>query len=336
MGMSINDKHIIVTGGAGYIGSHAVWALIDAGANVTIIDNLTTGHRWAIPGQAEFCEGDVGDISFLNEVLSARDYDAVLHFAGSVVVPESVENPLKYYRNNTAATRTLLEAVVTNAVPYFIFSSTAAVYGVPDVSQVSEETPKNPINPYGMSKLMSEAMLADVSAAHGLSYAALRYFNVSGADPQGRTGQSTDGATHLIKVATEAALGKRDGVAIFGTDYPTADGTGVRDYIHVWDLVTAHVAALEYLMSHPGENLTMNLGYGRGYSVREVLQAVEKVSGVTLNISEEPRRVGDPAELVSNVEKLHATLDWQAKNDDLETIISHALAWEDYLSKRNS
>ncbi|MGD8325332.1 MAG: UDP-glucose 4-epimerase GalE [Sphingomonadales bacterium] len=334
--MSIKDKNIIVTGGAGYIGSHAVWALLDAGANVTIIDNLTTGHRWAIPGQAEFYEGDINDITFLNKVLSVRDYDAVLHFAGSVVVPESVENPLKYYRNNTAATRSLLEAVVTNAVPYFIFSSTAAVYGVPDIAQVSEETPKNPINPYGMSKLMSEAMLADVSAAHGLSYAALRYFNVSGADPQGRTGQSTDGATHLIKVASEAALGKRDGVAIFGTDYPTADGTGVRDYIHVSDLVSAHVAALEYLMEHPGENLTMNLGYGRGYSVREVLQAVEKVAGVTLNIREEPRRAGDPAELVSSVEKLHATLDWQAENDDLETIISHALAWEDHLSKRNS
>lgn len=333
--MSVENKNIIVTGGAGYIGSHAVWALIDAGAHVTVVDNLTTGHRWAVPGQAEFFEGDIGDAAFMNEVLSSRDFHGIMHFAGSIIVPESVENPLKYYRNNTVATRNLLECAVTHAVPYFIFSSTAAVYGVPDVAQVSEETPKSPINPYGMSKLMSEAMLADVSKAHGLNYAALRYFNVSGADPEGRTGQSTDGATHLIKVACEAALGKRDGVAIFGTDYPTEDGTGVRDYIHVSDLVSAHVAALNHLIAHPGENLTMNLGYGRGFSVRDVLDAVEKVADTSLHIREEGRRAGDPAELVSDVTRLKETLDWQAQNDDLEQIISNALSWEKHLSNRN-
>lgn len=332
--MSLKGKNILVTGGAGYIGSHAVLALLDAGADVAVVDNLVTGHRWAVARDAAFYEGDVGDARFMGGVLAETDFDAILHFAGSVVVPESVANPLKYYRNNTAASRTLIERAVAAAVPYFIFSSTAAVYGVPDVAQVSEDTPKAPINPYGMSKLMTEYMLADVAAAHDLSYAALRYFNVAGADPQGRTGQSTDGATHLIKVASEAALGKRNGIAVFGTDYPTKDGTCVRDYIHVSDLVAAHVAALSHLMGNPGENLVMNLGYGRGFSVREVLAMVEKVAGTKLNITDAPRRAGDPAELVSNTEKLKSTLDWTPSYDDLELIVTHALEWERGLAER--
>lgn len=331
----MRGKQILVTGGAGYIGSHAVWALLDAGASVSVIDNLVTGHRWAIPGEAQFFQGDVGDADFVKGVLSAADYDAIMHFAGSVVVPESVSSPLKYYRNNTGNSRTLLECAVACAVPHFIFSSTAAVYGSPESSKVSEETPKRPINPYGKSKLMTEEMLSDVAVAHGLSYAALRYFNVSGADPEGRTGQSTQGATHLIKVACEAALGKRSGVSIFGTDYPTKDGTGVRDYIHVSDLVSAHIAALEHLMNNPGENLTMNLGYGQGVSVRDVLSVVQEVTGQDLNITEEDRRPGDPAELVSDISRLNETLDWSASFADLEKIVSHALAWEEHLSKRN-
>jgi UDP-glucose 4-epimerase len=332
--MSLKGRTVLVTGGAGYIGSHAVLALLEAGAKVAVIDNLATGHRWAVADEAAFFQGDVGDAAFVDHVLQTRDIDAIMHFAGSIVVPESVANPLKYYRNNTANSRTLIERAVAAAVPYFIFSSTAAVYGMPEVARVSEETPTRPINPYGMSKLMTEAMLADVAAAHGLGYAALRYFNVAGADPDARVGQATPEATHLIKVAVEAALGKRNGVKVFGTDYPTRDGTGVRDYIHVSDLVAAHVAALDYLLAHPGDNLLMNLGYGRGFSVREVLAMVEKLSGVKLAVSDAPRRAGDPAELVSDVAKLKATLSWTPRHDALETIIAHALAWERRLAAR--
>lgn len=334
--MSITGRHVLVSGGAGYIGSHAVLALLEAGARVTVIDNLTTGHRWAVADEAEFIEGDVGDRALVAAVLHDRGIDAIMHFAGSIVVPESVENPLKYYRNNTVNACALLECAVAAGVPHFIFSSTAAVYGVPDTPRVSETTPTRPINPYGASKLMTEQMLADVAAAHPIRFAALRYFNVAGADKAGRTGQSTPNATHLIKVACEAALGKRAGVSIFGTDYPTPDGTGVRDYIHVSDLVAAHVAALAHLTRHPGENLLMNLGYSHGFSVREVLAAVEKVAAVRLQISEAPRRAGDPAELVSDASLLRATLDWTPRHDDLDTIVATALAWERRLGLRNS
>ena len=260
---------VLVTGGAGYIGSHAVLALRDRGWPVAVIDNLSTGFRFAIPDGVPLYEGDIEDAGLLARIFAEQGTRAVMHFAGSVVVPESVENPLKYYHNNTAKSRALLEAAVTAAVPHFIFSSTAATYGIPEVSPVTEDVPKAPINPYGWSKLMTERMLADTAAAHPLNYCALRYFNVAGADPRGRSGQSTAGATHLIKVAVEAALGKRPSVSVFGTDYDTPDGTGVRDYIHVTDLAAAHVLALEALIAEPARSLTMNCGYGRGFSVLE-------------------------------------------------------------------
>jgi UDP-glucose 4-epimerase len=264
---------VLVTGGAGYIGSHAVWALKDAGWPVAVIDNLSTGFRFALPGDVPLYEGDIEDSALLARICAEQGTRAVMHFAGSIIVPESVENPLKYYHNNTAKSRALIAAAVAAGVPHFIFSSTAATYGVPEESPVREDSPQVPINPYGMSKLMTETMLADVAAAHPLNYCALRYFNVAGADPDGRTGQSTAGATHLIKVAVEAALGKRAGVEVFGTDYETPDGTGVRDYIHVSDLAAAHVLALEALIADPARSLTMNCGYGRGFSVLEVLDA---------------------------------------------------------------
>ena len=267
---------VLVTGGAGYIGSHAVLALLDAGWPVTVIDNLTTGFRWAVPEGVAFYEGDIEDGDLLARIFAEQGIRAIMHFAGSIIVPESVENPLKYYHNNTAKSRALIGAAVAAGVPHMIFSSTAATYGVPDVAAVSETTPQLPINPYGMSKLMTEFMLRDVAAAHPFNFCALRYFNVAGADPQARTGQSMAGATHLIKVAVEAALGKRAAVSVFGTDYATADGTGVRDYIHVSDLAAAHVLALEALIADPARSLTMNCGYGRGFSVLEVLDAVER------------------------------------------------------------
>ncbi|MEL0212117.1 MAG: UDP-glucose 4-epimerase GalE, partial [Novosphingobium sp.] len=269
---------VLVTGGAGYIGSHAVLALQDAGYRVAVIDNLVTGFRFAVPENVPFYEGDIEDAALLDRIFAEQDIRAVMHFAGSVVVPESVSNPLKYYHNNTAKSRSLIASVIKAGIPHMIFSSTAATYGTPEVSPVTEETPQRPINPYGMSKLMTEAMLADVAAAHPLNYCALRYFNVAGADPQGRTGQSTAGATHLIKVAVEAALGKRASVGVFGTDFDTPDGTGVRDYIHVSDLAAAHVHALEALVADPQRSLQMNCGYGRGYSVLEVLDAVDRVT----------------------------------------------------------
>ncbi len=319
---------VLVTGGAGYIGSHAVLALVDAGWPVAVIDDLSTGFRAAVPEGVPFYEGDIADGELVARIIDEQRIGAIMHFAGSVVVPESVANPLAYYDNNTAKSRALIAAAVALRVRPFIFSSTAATYGAPDSSPVSEDKPQRPINPYGWSKLMTERMLADTAAAHDFNYGALRYFNVAGADPQGRAGQSTAGATHLIKVACEAATGKREGVTIFGTDFDTRDGTGVRDYIHVSDLAAAHVLLLEVLIGQPECSLTMNCGYGRGFSVREVLDAVDRVAGATIRRREESRRAGDPAELVSDPAHIRASLPWEPQHDDLDTIVGHALAWE--------
>ena len=319
---------VLVTGGAGYIGSHAVLALRDAGWSVAVIDNLVTGFRWAVPADVAFYEGDIEDSALVAKIVEEESIGAIMHFAGSVVVPESVENPLKYYHNNSAKSRSLIDAAVSAGVPHFIFSSTAATYGVPEVSAVSEDTPQIPINPYGMSKLMTEHMLRDVSAAHDFNFCALRYFNVAGADPEGRTGQSTAGATHLIKVAVEAALGKRDSVAVFGTDYDTPDGTGVRDYIHVSDLAAAHVLALEALVADPKTDHLLNCGYGKGFSVLEVLDAVDRMTNVKIVRNMEARRAGDPDSLISNNNAIMNRLPWQPKHADLDEIVSHALAWE--------
>jgi UDP-glucose 4-epimerase len=324
---------VLVTGGAGYIGSHAVLALQDAGWPVAVIDNLVTGFRFAVPEGVPFYQGDIADGELLARIFAEQGTGAIMHFAGSVVVPESVDDPLKYYDNNTARTRALIAAAVAGGVAHFIFSSTAATYGIPDVSPVTEDTPQRPINPYGWSKLMSERMLADVAAAHPMNYGALRYFNVAGADPDGRSGQSTEGATHLIKVAVEAALGKRSHVSVFGTDYDTPDGTGVRDYIHVTDLAAAHVLVLEALVAAPRRSLTMNCGYGHGFSVLEVLDAVDRVTNMTIDRRMEPRRAGDPDTLIADNARIKATLPWQPRYDDLETIVGHALVWERHLSE---
>ena len=327
---------VLVTGGAGYIGSHAVLALSDAGHPVAVIDNLTTGFRFAVPEGVAFYEGDIEDGGLLARIFAEQGIRAIMHFAGSIIVPESVENPLKYYHNNTAKSRALIAAAVAAGVPHFIFSSTAATYGIPEVSPVTEDSPKRPINPYGMSKLMTETMLADVSAAHPLNYCVLRYFNVAGADPEARTGQSTAGATHLIKVAVEAALGKRASVGVFGSDFATPDGTGVRDYIHVSDLAAAHVLALEALIAAPTQSLTMNCGYGRGFSVLEVLDAVDRVTNRKIVREMQGRRAGDPDSLISDNRRIKATLPWVPRYDDLDTIVSHALAWERKLSEIRS
>jgi UDP-glucose 4-epimerase len=326
---------ILVTGGAGYIGSHAVLALIDAGHSPVVIDNLTTGFRWAIPDGVSLYEGDVSDADLVAKILADEKVEAIMHFAGSIIVPESVENPLKYYRNNTANSRSLIESAVTGGVKHFIFSSTAATYGIPDESPVREDTPQLPINPYGLSKLMTEHMLRDVAAAHDFNYCALRYFNVAGADPQARTGQSTAGATHLIKVAVETALGKRDHVSVFGTDYDTPDGTGVRDYIHVSDLAAAHVIALENLFADPATSHTLNCGYGHGYSVLQVLDAVDRVTNQQIERQMEPRRAGDPDALISDNSAIRSRFGWQPKYADLDTIVTHALQWERKLGERN-
>lgn len=323
---------VLVTGGAGYIGSHAVLALKDAGWPVAVIDNLVTGFRFAVPEGVPFYQGDIEDHDLLARIFAEQGTRAVMHFAGSVVVPESVADPLKYYHNNTARTRSLIAAAVTAGVPHFIFSSTAATYGISETSPVAEDALQRPINPYGWSKLMTERMLSDVSAAHPLNHCALRYFNVAGADPQGRSGQSTEGATHLIKVAVEAALGKRSHISVFGTDYDTPDGTGVRDYIHVSDLAAAHVLALEALIAEPGQSLTMNCGYGHGYSVREVLDAVDRVTNRTIERRVEPRRAGDPDSLISDNARIKAALPWKPQYDNLEAVVVHALAWERHLS----
>ncbi|OQW45026.1 MAG: UDP-glucose 4-epimerase GalE [Proteobacteria bacterium SG_bin6] len=327
------DGAVLVTGGAGYIGSHAVLALCDAGYRVVVIDNLVTGFAWAVDPRATFMPMAVEDPAVV-DLLRQHSVAAIMHFAGSVVVPESVSDPLKYYRNNTAASRSLIESAVTAGVKHFIFSSTAATYGIPEVVPVAEDSPKAPINPYGLSKLMTELMLRDVAAAHPMNYCALRYFNVAGADPRGRSGQSTAGATHLIKVAVEAATGKRDGVSVFGTDFATPDGTGVRDYIHVSDLADAHVHALRALAEAPSENLTLNCGYGRGYSVLEVLDAVDRVTNVTVERRLEGRRAGDPDGLVADNRAILARLPWRPKLDNLDTIVAHALAWERTLAER--
>ena len=328
-----NKQAVLVTGGAGYIGSHGVLALLDAGWPVVVIDNLTTGFRWAVPDGVPFYEGDIEDAQLLARIFAEENVGAILHFAGSIVVPESVENPLKYYHNNTAKSRVLIEAAVKAGIGHFIFSSTAATYGVPDVEAVSEDTPQRPINPYGWSKLMTEQMLGDVAAAHPMNFCALRYFNVAGADPQARTGQSTAGATHLIKVALEAPLGKREFVGVFGTDFDTPDGTGVRDYIHVSDLASAHVHALDALMAEPTRSLTMNCGYGRGFSVLEVLDAVDRVTNTPIERRLEDRRAGDPASLISDPSLIRQTLPWEPQYADLDTIITHALAWERKLTE---
>lgn len=324
---------ILVTGGAGYIGSHAVLALRDAGYGVAVIDNLSTGFRWAVPEDVAFYEGDIEDQALVERIVGEQGIKAIMHFAGSIIVPESVENPLKYYNNNSAKSRALIESAVRTGVRHFIFSSTAATYGVPEESPVREDTPRRPINPYGMSKLMTEIMLEDVSKAHDFNFCALRYFNVAGADPQCRTGQSTAGATHLIKVAVEAALGKRSHVSVFGTDYDTPDGTGVRDYIHVSDLARAHVLALEALMADPTSNHILNCGYGRGFSVLEVLDAVDRVTNMTIERRLEGRRAGDPDSLISDNRAIMARFPWKPEHADLDRIVSHALAWERKLSE---
>jgi UDP-glucose 4-epimerase len=318
---------VLVTGGCGYIGSHLVHELTDAGERVVVLDDLSTGFRAALPRLVPLVVGSAGDQELAKAVIAEHGVEAIVHFAASIVVPDSVKNPLGYYGNNTANTRALLETAVKAGVRHFIFSSTAAVYGNPEKVPVSEDDALNPVSPYGTSKLMSEWMLRDASAAHPLKYTVLRYFNVAGADPQLRTGQSTAGATHLIKVAVETALGARTGMNVYGTDYPTPDGTCVRDYIHVTDLARAHSAALAYLRNG-GANATFNCGYGRGYSVLEVIEAVKRVSGRHLPVTFSERRAGDPAAIVADSTKLKAALDWKPQFDDLDTIVAHALAWE--------
>jgi UDP-glucose 4-epimerase len=325
---------VLVTGGAGYIGSHAVLALLDAGYPVVVVDNLVTGFRWAVDPRAAFVQGSVEDEALIRATLQQHQIAVIMHFAGSVIVPESVENPLKYYRNNTVASRSLIESAVACGIGHFIFSSTAATYGMPEQTTVTEATPTIPINPYGRSKLMTEQMLADVAAAHPFNYCALRYFNVAGADPKGRTGQSTAGATHLMKVAVEAATGKRSHVAIYGADYPTRDGTGIRDYIHVSDLAAAHVYALEALIAESGRSYTLNCGYGRGFSVTEVLDAVDRVTNRSIERRIEPRRAGDPPSLIADNSAILAALPWRPVRDSLDQIIADALAWERKLKER--
>jgi UDP-glucose 4-epimerase len=335
---------VLVTGGAGYIGSHVVRQLVDAGHPVVVLDNLSTGHRWAVAAEADFVQGDVGDAALVGGVLDRHRVAAVLHFAGSIVVPESVADPLGYYRNNVCASRTLIEACVARGVGRFVFSSTAAVYGIPDAQPIDESAPARPINPYGTTKLVVEWMLRDAGAASLLAGAApasafrhviLRYFNVAGASLDGRLGQAGKGSTHLLKVASEAAIGVRPGITVFGTDYPTPDGTCIRDYIHVEDLARAHLQALDYL-ADGGSSETFNCGYGRGYSVREVLDALQRVSGRPLAIEYGARRAGDPPQLVAEATRIRRVLGWKPAHDDLELICRTALRWETaYRSGKN-
>jgi UDP-glucose 4-epimerase len=326
---------ILVTGGAGYIGSHMVYALRDAGERVIVLDNLSTGFDWAVAEGAPLIIGETGDAELVAKIIREHDVEAIIHFAASIVVPDSVRNPLGYYRNNTANSRTLIECAVKGGVRHFIFSSTAAIYGNPVEIPVREDAPTLPISPYGWSKLMTEIMLRDASAAHGLKHMILRYFNVAGADPQCRTGQSTAGATHLIKVAVEAALGLRPKLDVFGTDYPTPDGTCIRDYIHVSDLVAAHCDALRALRAGAPSS-TLNCGYGHGFSVREVIEAVKRASGVDFKVEMAPARPGDPARIVADSAQIRQTLHWQPRYDDLSTIVRHALAWEHELMRRRT
>ncbi|MFZ0848217.1 MAG: UDP-glucose 4-epimerase GalE [Hyphomicrobiaceae bacterium] len=320
----------LVTGGAGYIGSHMTLELLDAGSQVVVVDDLSTGLAAAVPETAQFVRADIADQALLQRLIKELGIDAILHFAGSVVVPDSVANPLAYYLNNTVKSRTLIETAIATGVRHFIFSSTAAVYGMPGSEPVAEQAALKPLSPYGNSKLMTEMMLADAARAHELSYVVLRYFNVAGADPQGRSGQSTPRATHLIKVACEAALGKRSYLEVFGTDYPTPDGTCVRDYIQVSDLARAHSAALAYLRAG-GASETFNCGYGRGFSVLEVVEAVKRVSGRSFDVRLGPRRPGDPAQIVATSAKIRNALGWAPAYQDLDVIVRQALAWEDQL-----
>jgi len=322
----MENKMILVTGGAGYIGSHVARQLGAAGESVITLDNLSTGFEAAVT-HGDLIVGNTGDAALLDKVFSSHEIDTIMHFAAHTIVPESVADPLKYYGNNTASSRTLLEAAAKHGVRNIVFSSTAAVYGIPEGGKASEDSPTQPINPYGTSKLMTEWMLRDLAAAGGPGYVALRYFNVAGCEPTGTIGQSTPKATLLVKVACEAATGRRPGVAIYGTDYPTPDGTGLRDYIHVEDLAIAHLDALTYLRNG-GESTVLNCGYGHGYSVREVLAAVERANDEKLNISEEPRRAGDPPELVAVAERVRNVLGWTPKFDDLDTIVRTSLEWE--------
>ncbi len=318
---------VLVTGGAGYIGSHMVLALCDAGEDVIVLDNLSTGFRSAVPAQAKFVAGDIGNLDSLLRLLLTNRVDAILHFAGSVVVPESIADPLGYYHNNSCKSRTLIEAALRSKVPHFIFSSSAAIYGVPERNPVAEDARSEPISPYGTSKLMTELMLRDTARACNLRYVVLRYFNVAGADPLGRSGQSTAHATHLIKVACEAAVGKRSQLDVFGTDYPTPDGTCIRDYIHVTDLIAAHVDALRYLRAG-GESAVLNCGYGSGFSVLDVVAAVKRVSQSDFPVRLCARRAGDPAAIVAKAERIGEVLGWTPKLNRLDTIVGHALAWE--------
>jgi UDP-glucose 4-epimerase len=329
----MGNKKILVTGGAGYIGSHVVRQLVAAGEDVITLDNLCTGFREAVTA-GELIVGETGDAALLERIFAEHEIDTIMHFAAHTIVPESVADPLKYYRNNTCSSRTLLEAAHKRGVRHFVFSSTAAVYGIPPGGRAAEDSPTVPINPYGTSKLMTEWMLRDLAEAGGPGYVALRYFNVAGCDPTGTIGQSTPKATLLVKVACEAATGRRPQVSIFGTDYPTPDGTGLRDYIHVEDLASAHLDALTYLRNG-GESTTLNCGYGHGYSVREVLQAVEKVNGAPLKIAEEPRRAGDPPELVAVADRVRSVLGWTPRYNDLETIVRTSLDWERKIAARD-
>jgi UDP-glucose 4-epimerase len=326
---------VLVTGGAGYIGSHMVLALTDADHDVVVLDNLTTGFPWAVAPGATFVEGDIADEALVEKLITKYAIDAVVHFAGSIVVPDSVTDPLGYYLNNTVKSRALMAAVVKAGVKNFIFSSTAAVYGNPETQPVFETAKPAPISPYGTSKLMTELMLHDSHVAYGLNYVALRYFNVAGADPQGRSGQSSPRATHLIKVACQTVLGQRASMDVFGTDYDTPDGTCLRDYIHVSDLIAAHMCALEHLRKG-GASGIFNCGYGKGYSVLEVIGAVERASGAPVNKRLVPRRAGDPAAIVAGATRVREILGWQPKHADLDFIVASALAWERHLERRNA
>jgi UDP-glucose 4-epimerase len=323
---------VLVTGGAGYIGSHMVQALVEAGESVAVIDNLSTGFSAFLPEGVPLFIGDAADENLVEGVIAAQNVESIIHFAGSVVVPDSMRDPLAYYRNNTMTTRNLLSAAVRRGVNRFIFSSTAAVYGNPDQVPVPENAPTRPLSPYGSSKLMTEVMLHDVASAHGMNYVALRYFNVAGADPLARIGLATVGATHLLKIAVEAATGQRAKIDVFGTDYPTPDGSCVRDFIHVSDLAQAHRSALSYLRGS-GSSTTLNCGYGRGYSVLETIEAVRRVSGRNFAVQYAPRRPGDIMTMIADTSRIRKLLDWTPQYDNLETIAAHALAWEEKLSR---
>ena len=323
---------VLVTGGAGFIGSHMALELLGAGEDVLVLDNLSTGHRWAVPDEARFVEGDIGDHNLVRRLLLRNPIDAIIHFAGSIVVPESVADPLGYYLNNTCKSRSLIAVAVETKVPHFIFSSTAAVYGMPEVNPVTETARLGPISPYGSSKLMTETMLRDTAIAHPLRYVALRYFNVAGADPLGRSGQSTPHATHLIKVAVQAALGQRPYLEVFGNDYQTPDGTCVRDYIHVSDLTRAHLDALRYLRAG-GESEVLNCGYGRGFSVLDVIGSVKRAANSDFAVHRGARRAGYPAALVAGAGRIREVLGWEPRRDDLDTIVGDALSWEKRLTE---